>query len=242
MQLSNTKKILRISLVVLIVAAIITLAYFILVWTGLWEKLNSVDKFRKLILSLGFWGRFAFVFFQFLQVTYLPIPSPILIIAGSIIYRPFQATILSLAGILLGSAFAFFLGKVFGYRLVKFMVGQESAKKWRSFLNNCKFSFVLMMLLPCFPDDILCLVAGLTDMSWGFFMTTQFVTRPIAIFLVSYFSSGQIIPYHGWGLIVWGVIIISSLVLIYLSSKYSQNIENFMQKSINKITKKNNKK
>ena len=242
MQLSNTKKILRISLVVLIVAAIITLAYFILVWTGLWEKLNSVDKFRKLILSLGFWGRFAFVFFQFLQVTFLPIPSPILIIAGSIIYRPFQATILSLAGILLGSAFAFFLGKVFGYRLVKFMVGQESAKKWRSFLNNCKFSFVLMMLLPCFPDDILCLVAGLTDMSWGFFMTTQFVTRPIAIFLVSYFSSGQIIPYHGWGLIVWGVIIISSLVLIYLSSKYSQNIENFMQKSINKITKKNNKK
>ena len=242
MQLSNTKKILRISLVVLIVAAIITLAYFILVWTGLWEKLNSVDKFRKLILSLGFWGRFAFVFFQFLQVTYLPIPSPILIIAGSIIYRPFQATILSLAGILLGSAFAFFLGKVFGYRLVKFMVGQESAKKWRTFLNNCKFSFVLMMLLPCFPDDILCLVAGLTDMSWGFFMTTQFVTRPIAIFLVSYFSSGQIIPYHGWGLIVWGVIIISSLVLIYLSSKYSQNIENFMQKSINKITKKNNKK
>lgn len=242
MQLSNTKKILRISLVVLIVAAIITLAYFILVWTGLWEKLNSVDKFRKLILSLGFWGRFAFVFFQFLQVTFLPIPSPILIIAGSIIYRPFQATILSLAGILLGSAFAFFLGKVFGYRLVKFMVGQESAKKWRTFLNNCKFSFVLMMLLPCFPDDILCLVAGLTDMSWGFFMTTQFVTRPIAIFLVSYFSSGQIIPYHGWGLIVWGVIIISSLVLIYLSSKYSQNIENFMQKSINKITKKNNKK
>lgn len=242
MQLSNTKKILRISLVVLIVVAIITLAYFILVWTGLWEKLNSVDKFRKLILSLGFWGRFAFVFFQFLQVTFLPIPSPILIIAGSIIYRPFQATILSLAGILLGSAFAFFLGKVFGYRLVKFMVGQESAKKWRTFLNNCKFSFVLMMLLPCFPDDILCLVAGLTDMSWGFFMTTQFITRPIAIFLVSYFSSGQIIPYHGWGLIVWGVIIISSLVLIYLSSKYSQNIENFMQKSINKITKKNNKK
>ena len=112
MQLSNTKKILRISLVVLIVVAIITLAYFILVWTGLWEKLNSVDKFRKLILSLGFWGRFAFVFFQFLQVTFLPIPSPILIIAGSIIYRPFQATILSLAGILLGSAFAFFLGKV----------------------------------------------------------------------------------------------------------------------------------
>lgn len=242
MQLSLPKKILRISLVILALAGVITLVYFILVWTGMWEKLNSVDKFRKMILSLGFWGRFAFVFFQFLQVTLIPIPSPILIIAGSIIYSPFQSTILSLAGILLGSAFAFFLGRVFGYRLVKFMVGQESAKKWKTFLNNCKFSFVLMMLLPCFPDDILCLVAGLTNMTWGFFMTTQFIARPIGIFLVSYFSSGEIIPYHGWGLIVWGVIIVLSLVLIYLSSKYSQNIENFMQKSINKITKKDDKK
>ena len=242
MQLSLPKKILRISLVILALAGVITLVYFILVWTGMWEKLNSVDKFRKMILSLGFWGRFAFVFFQFLQVTLIPIPSPILIIAGSIIYSPFQSTILSLAGILLGSAFAFFLGRVFGYRLVKFMVGQESAKKWKTFLNNCKFSFVLMMLLPCFPDDILCLVAGLTSMTWGFFMTTQFIARPIGIFLVSYFSSGEIIPYHGWGLIVWGVIIVLSLVLIYLSSKYSQNIENFMQKSINKITKKDDKK
>lgn len=242
MQLSLPKKILRISLVILALAGVITLVYFILVWTGMWEKLNSVDKFRKMILSLGFWGRFAFVFFQFLQVTLIPIPSPILIIAGSIIYGTFQSTILSLAGILLGSAFAFFLGRVFGYRLVKFMVGQESAKKWKTFLNNCKFSFVLMMLLPCFPDDILCLVAGLTSMTWGFFMTTQFIARPIGIFLVSYFSSGEIIPYHGWGLIVWGVIIVLSLVLIYLSSKYSQNIENFMQKSINKITKKDDKK
>ena len=124
MQLSLPKKILRISLVILALAGVITLVYFILVWTGMWEKLNSVDKFRKMILSLGFWGRFAFVFFQFLQVTLIPIPSPILIIAGSIIYGTFQSTILSLAGILLGSAFAFFLGRVFGYRLVKFMVGQ----------------------------------------------------------------------------------------------------------------------
>ena len=92
-------------------------------------------------------------------------------------------------------------------------------KKWTKFLNNCKFSFILMMLLPCFPDDILCLVAGLTDMSWTFFMVTQFITRPIGIFSVSIFSSGSLIPYHGWGLIVWTVIFILAFLLIYLSNK-----------------------
>ena len=228
--MTTLKKLQRIAIVALFIMLFILSVYFVLNFCGLWEKLNSVSKFKSLILSLGFYGRSAFVLFQFLQVTFIPIPSPILIIAGSIIYGPFQAGLLSLAGILLGSAFAFFLGKIFGQKIVRFMVGKEAQKKWTKFLNNCKFSFVLMMLLPCFPDDILCLVAGLTDMSWTFFMVTQFITRPIGIFSVSIFSSGNLIPYHGWGLIVWTVIFILAFLLIYLSNKYSQNIESFLKK------------
>lgn len=228
--MTTLKKLQRIAIVALFIMLFILLVYFVLNFCGLWEKLNSVSKFKSFILSLGFYGRSAFVLFQFLQVTFIPIPSPILIIAGSIIYGPFQAGLLSLAGILLGSAFAFFLGKIFGQKIVRFMVGKEAQKKWTKFLNNCKFSFVLMMLLPCFPDDILCLVAGLTDMSWTFFMVTQFITRPIGIFSVSIFSSGNLIPYHGWGLIVWAVIFILAFLLIYLSNKYSQNIESFLKR------------
>ena len=228
--MTTLKKLQRIAIVALFIMLFILSVYFVLNFCGLWEKLNSVSKFKSLILSLGFYGRSAFVLFQFLQVTFIPIPSPILIIAGSIIYGPFQAGLLSLAGILLGSAFAFFLGKIFGQKIVRFMVGKEAQKKWTKFLNNCKFSFVLMMLLPCFPDDILCLVAGLTDMSWTFFMVTQFITRPVGIFSVSIFSSGNLIPYHGWGLIVWAVIFILAFLLIYLSNKYSQNIESFLKR------------
>ena len=227
--MTTLKKLQRIAIVALFIMLFILSVYFVLNFCGLWEKLNSVSKFKSFILSLGFYGRSAFVLFQFLQVTFIPIPSPILIIAGSIIYGPFQAGLLSLAGILLGSAFAFFLGKIFGQKIVRFMVGKEAQKKWTKFLNNCKFSFVLMMLLPCFPDDILCLVAGLTDMSWTFFMVTQLITRPIGIFSVSIFSSGNLIPYHGWGLIVWAVIFILAFLLIYLSNKYSQNIESFLK-------------
>ncbi len=228
--MTTLKKLQRIAIVALFIMLFILSVYFVLKFCGLWEKLNSVSKFKSFILSLGFYGRSAFVLFQFLQVTFIPIPSPILIIAGSIIYGPYQAGLLSLAGILLGSAFAFFLGKIFGQKIVRFMVGKEAQKKWTKFLNNCKFSFVLMMLLPCFPDDILCLVAGLTDMSWTFFMVTQFITRPIGIFSVSIFSSGNLIPYHGWGLIVWAVIFILAFLLIYLSNKYSQNIESFLKR------------
>ena len=236
-KLSRKNKILRSLFVIFAIALFLALIYLILVFTGLWEKLNSVDKLKNLILSLGFYGRVVFVLFQFLQVTLLPIPSPLLIVAGSLIYGAFQAGLLSLAGILLGSAFAFFLGKVFGSKIVSFIIGKESQKKWSKTLGSCKYSFVIMMLLPCFPDDILCLVAGLTDMSWTFFMVTQFIARPIGIFTVSYLSSGEIIPYSGWGLVVWAVIIIASFVLIYLAGRYNKQIENF----INKLFKKDKK-
>lgn len=226
-KISTKKKILRVLLVTSLVVAFVLLVFFILKWTGLWEKLNSAEKLKDFILSLGFWGRFAFVFLQFLQVTFLPLPSPIFVVAGSLIYGPFQSSLLSLAGILLGSGVAFFIGRVLGKKVVKFMVGEQAQEKWSKKLNKYKYSFFLMMLLPLFPDDILCLVAGVTDMTWTFFMTTQFITRPIGIFLVSYLSSGEIIPYYGWGLAVWGVLLAGAIALIYLSYKYNDKIEHF---------------
>lgn len=225
--LSKSKKFFRICIVIFVLCAIITLSYFVLRWTGLWEKLNSAEKFKDFILSLGFWGRFTFVLLQFLQVTFLPLPSPIFVVAGSLIFGAFQSSLLSLAGILLGSAVAFFIGRVLGKKVVRFMVGRDTQEKWTKTLSKYKYSFFLMMLLPLFPDDILCLVAGLTDMSWTYFMTTQLVSRPIGIFLVSYLSSGEIIPYYGWGLLVWGILAVATILLIYLSYRYNEQIEKF---------------
>ncbi len=240
--LSKKKKIIRTILVCVAIALIVLLVYGILVWTGAWEYINSVDKIRQLILSMGFWGRFTFVLLQFLQVTLLPIPSTISTLAGVLIYGPLQTALLSLAGVVLGSVFAFWLGRVFGRKVVVFMVGQETCDKWTKFLTGAKYSFFIMMLLPMFPDDVLCLVAGLTNMSWTFFVVTNLIARPIGIFMTCYLGSGSIIPYHGWGLVAWAFIIILVIVLIYLSYRYRTQIENFMMKHFHSNGEKTEKK
>lgn len=227
--MTKQKKIVHTSIVVVSLVAIFVLSYFVLVWTGLWDYVNSVDKIRGLILSLGFWGRFAFVFIQFLQVTFLPIPSAVSTLAGVLVFGSMQAALLSLSGIMLGSVLAFWLGRRFGKPLVSFMVGDDSCKKWTKFLTDAKYSFVVMMLLPIFPDDILCLVAGLTDMSWFFFVATNLVSRPLAIFLTCYLGSGTIIPFHGWGLFVWAVFLVAVAAVLYLSFRYRAAIENFLK-------------
>ena len=228
------KKFFRIAIVLLAIAGFLALVYFVLVWIGLWEKLNSVEKMRNFILDLGFWGRITFVFLQFLQVTFVPIPSTILTIAGSIIYGPLQGGLLSMSGILLGSVLAFLLGRVFGRRLVTFMVGKQTCEKWVRFLSKARYTFFFMMLLPMFPDDVLCLVAGVTSMSWAFFVITNLLTRPIGIFLTSYLGSGQIIPYHGWGLVVWAIILVAVGILMWLVTKYDDRIEKALMRILRK--------
>ena len=227
-ELSLKAKILRTILVCAVIAGIVVLGYYILRWTGVWEQINSVEKLQNIILSWGFWGKFGFVMLQLLQVTFIPLPSTVTIIAGTLVYGPLQASLLSLAGILLGSMLAFLLGKVFGKKLVVFMVGEKTCEKWVNFLSNAKYSFFVMMVLPIFPDDVLCLVAGLTKMSWTFFTVTNLIARPIGIFTVSYFGSGHLIPYHGWGLIVWAILIVLIIAVLILSYKYQKQIENFL--------------
>ena len=78
-EFSTRKKIVHIVIVILAIALFFGGVYGLLVWTGLWDKVNSVDKVKNLILSMGFYGRTIFVLLQFLQVTFLPIPASVLV-------------------------------------------------------------------------------------------------------------------------------------------------------------------
>ena len=227
--MSKKKKIIRTLFVIATFGAVVLFSYLTLIWTGVWEDINSVEKIKKFILKMGFWGRFAFVMIQFLQVTFLPLPSAVTTLAGSLIFGPLQASLLSLSGILFGSAFAFLLGRIFGKKLIVFMAGEESYKKWTKVMTDAKYSYFVMMIMPIFPDDILCLIAGTTDMSWAFFTVTNLIARPLGIFMTCYFGSGEIIPYSGWGLAVWAVFLVFVGVVVYLSFKYSKQIERFLR-------------
>ena len=228
-EMSKKKKIIRTLFVIATFGAVVLFSYLTLIWTGVWEDINSVEKIKKFILKMGFWGRFAFVMIQFLQVTFLPLPSAVTTLAGSLIFGPLQASLLSLSGILFGSAFAFLLGRIFGKKLIVFMAGEESYKKWTKVMTDAKYSYFVMMIMPIFPDDILCLIAGTTDMSWAFFTVTNLIARPLGVFMTCYFGSGEIIPYSGWGLAVWAVFLVFVGVVVYLSFKYSKQIERFLR-------------
>ena len=223
-EFSTRKKIFRSLFIFLLLGGLLLLGYYVLVWTGIWENINSVEKIKEFILGFGFYGRLAFVVLQFLQVTILPLPSAVTTVAGSIIYGPFQASLLSLAGILLGSFFAFLLGRTFGKKIVVFMVGKGTCEKWRKSLSQAKYSFLIMMFLPFFPDDILCLVAGVSNIKYKEFFIITLLTKPVGIFIMCFFGSSFKIPFAGWGIIIWILIILAVAITVLFLLKNKRKI------------------
>lgn len=240
MKKETKTKLIKLSIVV---GALILLAlaiYLPLELTGTIDKIDSAEKLRDIILEWGAYSYITFIIIQFLQVTFLPLPAVVTTVAGTLVFGPWITFGLSLLAVILGSIFAFFLGRKVGRKLVVWVAGEKDAKKWEEKLSRSKYIFFLMMLFPIFPDDILCIVAGCIGMDWKFFLITNIITRPISIGTTCFFGSGQIIPFSGWGIPVWIVLAVLACVIFYLSFKYQPQIENFITKLADKMSRKKN--
>ena len=241
MKKETKTKLIKISI---IVGALILLAlaiYLPLQLSGAIDKIDSAEKLRDIILQGGAYSYIIFILIQFLQVTFLPLPAIATTVAGTLVFGPWITFGLSFFAVMLGSIFAFFLGRKVGRKLVVWVAGEKDAKKWEEKLSRGKFVYFLMMLFPIFPDDILCIVVGCTGMSWKFFLITNLITRPISIATTCFFGSGQIIPFSGWGIPVWIVLVILACIIFFLSFKYQPQIENFVTNLASKIGKRNRK-
>lgn len=237
MKKQTKTKILR-SLFVLGTLALIVLAIFLpLYFTGTLEKIRNVEQLQQFILSGGIWSYLIFFIIQFLQVTFLPIPAAVTTVAGSLVFGPWITCGISFAAVMLASVFSFFLGRKIGSKLVIWIAGEEDYRKWAEKLGKGKYVFFLMMLFPVFPDDILCMIVGTTNMTWKFFLVTNLITRPIGIFCTCFLSSG-IIPFTGWWIALWAVLGLACITLFVLSYKFQPQIEKFVLKLARKLEKK----
>ena len=233
-------KIVKLIFLVLIITLVCVAFYLVLRYSGLWERYDSVEEISLFIRSTGMYGIMVFFALQFLQVTVLPLPGFITTVAGSIVFGPLTATICSSFAIILGSIFAFFLGRRYGTKMLVWCVGKEDSDRYKEILTECKYAFFLMMLFPFFPDDILCVVAGVTNMSTRFFVITNLITRPISVICTCYIGSGYLIPFSGWGIYVWIGIALLIVVSFLITTKYQSKIENLLiaiDKKIKKINK-----
>lgn len=125
------------------------------------------ELFQAWVDRSGIWGRLLFVGMVFLQVIVALIPGEPLELAAGYAFGMVEGTLLSMAGIVLGSAVIFLLVRRFGSKLVEVFFSEKDLKRL-SFLKNPKKTKVLafiLMMIPGTPKDMLSYFAGLTPLT-----------------------------------------------------------------------------
>lgn len=239
-QLSDKKFVYRLTFLTLILMTAALAVLYVMQITGLWDKIDSVEDLRNYVSGFGGYAVFIFIAIQFLQVVVLPIPGFITVSVGVLLFGAFRGSVYSIIGIVSASIVAFFIGRVFGYKVAGWLVGKENLDKGLELVKGKdKVILTFMFLFPFFPDDVLCFVAGLSSMSVPYYIVMITITRIINIVVSAYSVNGSIIPYNTWwGILLWIAVFILVAALCYVIYKHGDKIENFFKSKFSK--KKNN--
>ncbi len=149
---------------------------------------KDLDSLRGLVGDSIILGPIIFILIQILQVVIPIIPGGISTAAGVLIFGPYAGFIYNYVGICIGSIIIFLLGRRYGKPFILSMISDKTYDKYVGWLDNQnRFEklFALAIFLPVAPDDALCLMAGLTNISVKKFTWIILLAKPLSIFLYS---------------------------------------------------------
>ncbi|WP_025730467.1 TVP38/TMEM64 family protein [Atopobacter phocae] len=146
----------------------------------------------RLIQFMKEFGRGAPVVFMLIQLiqTVIPIiPGGLTIPLGTMLFGNYVGYLLNLVPILIGSYINFYLARRYGRPFVYTLLGFKQYKRAIRWLNKGEYFkrfFTIAMFFPLSPDDVLCYVAGLSDLNRKQFSTILLLSKPFNLFLYAY--------------------------------------------------------
>jgi uncharacterized membrane protein YdjX (TVP38/TMEM64 family) len=130
-----------------------------------------------------------FIILQAFQVILVPIPGQVVGILGGYIFGFLKGLTLTMIGVTIGTFIAIIIGRYFGKFLNK-VLPKDIMKKFDFLIENSTTStFFIIFLLPAFPDDAICFIAGLTKISIFKILIASFLGRLPGMSILSFLGS-----------------------------------------------------
>ena len=219
------KSIAKLGIMLIVLVAFMVGTFYVFYKMDLLILFEDVDALKEQI-SDSKSIKASFILLQFAQIVFIPIPSTITIMLGLVLFDPFTAIFLSLIGIIPGSLAMFFFGKYAGRKAVEWAVGKEDLEKYLKMIKGKDNSIITaMFLLPFFPDDLICAVAGVSSMSTKFFIIMMTISRFISVSISAAIFTGNFIPFEGVYLILWCFLGLLALFCIIYFFKNASKVE-----------------
>lgn len=190
--------------------------------SGFFEAATSAESIQAYIERSVPWSHLAFFFLQFVSTIVAPIPSNVTALAGGILFGAVPAFLLTFAAVVLGSFLVFSLARALGQDKVSRFVGRKLSGRYLEVIRRKRDSFLFMaFLFPFFPDDILCILAGLTEISRKRFLALCLLARPWGL-MVSCAVGGSALTFPLWAMILLGA---AGVAVFVLAMIYGDKIE-----------------
>ncbi len=197
-------------IVTLVIVAIGYLTWDIVADGPLTRLLTNRDELIAAVRSWGIFGPLLYVSLQVIQTIVAPIPGQIVGSIGGFIFGPWGILWTSI-GTLLGCYIVFKISKRFGRRFIEKIFKPSAIARFDFIINSKSAAVVLFLvfLLPGFPDDIVCYIAGLTTLPIRKLMVILLLGRLPLIIVTNYLGSGITTNLEG-------VIIVSIVAVVLL--------------------------
>lgn len=173
--------------------------------TGFFAAARSVQGLRDYISRSAPYAHLCFLLVQLLSVVLAPIPSNIVAAAGGLLFGAWPAFLLTFGAVTTGSLLTFSLARVLGRNFASLLVSRSLSEKYQELIRAKTTVFLtLAFLFPFFPDDLLCIMAGLTEIPFRRFLFLVLLGRPWGL-LVSAAVGSSVMTIPWWGMALLGV-------------------------------------
>lgn len=211
-------------LITLIPAALLLTAGGILLWkSGFFNALSSQQAMGDYIQRFAPYSHLFFFVLQFLSVILAPIPSNVTALAGGVLFGTWVSFLLTWGAVVLGSVVVFLLARGLGQPFVDHMVNHSVTHRYLDVIRRKQDVFlILVFLFPFFPDDLICILAGLTTIPFRRFLAIVLLTRPWGL-LVACALGGSALSIPPWAM---GLLILGGVAVFLICLKYGDQWEN----------------
>ena len=195
----------------------------LLLWrTGFFASLGSLEEMQAYIARFSPFSELLYFLVQLLSVIIAPIPSNITALAGAVLFGMWPAFLLTAAAIVCGSVLVFWLARVLGRDFADRLVNRKISERYLEVIRRKRDIFlILVFLFPFFPDDMICILAGLTDIPLSRFLCIVVLTRPWGL-LFACALGGSAVSVPLWGMVLLGLL---GLAVFLVVLKYGDRWE-----------------
>jgi len=204
MKTQNIKPIKKLLPAILLFPTLITGFFFRSELVSFLSILQDHQAISAYIQNLGLWGPILLFALLVGQVFLAMIPGHALMMAGGYVYGPFVAVFITSTSTILGSQVAFWLARRFGVQLINRMAKPEKIERWNNLsARQGPLFYFFSFVLPIFPSDLMCYIAGLGKVSPKGFLFANISGRTIcAVTLTMIGVMGFTPPWQFWVLVV----------------------------------------